>query len=349
VAGSSKRRVGRSLPRGRLLELVLVAVTLTAVALASSTGRHHPMLLSYLFLPVGVEAVLYGWRKGLALAAGAVALVALPAGLPAIHSALEIDVREGLGTAGIALWGASLLTSSVVIGRVSDRGRSRSHLAGPEADPVLAVEQERARISHDIHDGLTQSVAAALMETEILQSMVADSRPEVIDEVRRLRVIMGSALQESRSMIGNLRPPPLDPREFPETLTRLFEEFEDRCDVRLRWSVETDFALHTYSMRICVYRVLQEALNNVEQHARATSVRVRVRESSGAVLLSVTDDGTGFDPSLLDSESESHYGVRGMKERVRHLGGLLDVISSPGGGATVRGFIPGRPRPLRRD
>jgi signal transduction histidine kinase len=327
-----------------LLEAILAAVTLCVVALASVAEEHKLLLLSYLFLPVGVEAVLFGWRRGFVLAAAAVALVTLPGVIPRIESALGVGPDGDVGAAGVVLWSVSLVGSSVIIGRISERGRTLPGRLNAQDDPVLAVEKERARISHDIHDGLTQSVAAALMETEILQSMVADSRHEVVDEVRRLKVIIGSALQESRSMIGHLRPPPLDPGEFPETLTRLFEEFEQRSSAEIRWSVDPDFSLHTYGMRICVYRVLQEALNNIEQHARATTVRLRVRESAGAILLSVTDDGIGFDPAHVFDDSEAHYGLLGMEERVKHLGGLLDVISSPGSGTIIRAFVPGRPR-----
>lgn len=348
MGGSRSGSVVRRLPRGRLLELTLVVLTLCVVVLSATAREHRALLLSYLFLPVGLEAILFGWRRGFVLATAAVALVSLPANVPTIEALLQIGPNGNVGAKGLALWSVSLIGSSVVIGRVSDHKSRRPGRGVAQGDPVLAVEQERARISHDIHDGLTQSVAAALMETEILQAITTDARPEIVDEIRRLKVIIGSALQESRSMIGHLRPPPLDPNEFPETLARLFEEFEQRADVELRWSVEPDFSLHTYGMRICVYRVLQEALNNIEQHARARTVRLRVRESAGAILLSITDDGVGFDPSTLPEESETRYGLRGMEERVKHLGGLLDIVSSPGEGTIIRAFIPGRPRNPRR-
>jgi signal transduction histidine kinase len=143
-------------------------------------------------------------------------------------------------------------------------------------------------------------------------------------------------------MIGTLRPPPLDAAEFEATLTKLLDDFADRSRLQMRRAVDADFTEHSYAMRICVYRVLQEALNNIEQHAQATTVSVRLKELGHAVFLSVTDDGVGFTPECFSDPDTMHFGLRGMEERVEHLGGFLEIRSEPGLGSAVRAYIPGR-------
>jgi signal transduction histidine kinase len=125
-------------------------------------------------------------------------------------------------------------------------------------------------------------------------------------------------------------------------MLHMAEEFRDRTGIKTEISLDGNLAAHTDSMRICVYRVVQEALSNIEQHAEASRARVGIRATNGGVFLTIADDGRGFDASAYSlPQSNGHFGLAGMHERVSLLAGRMKIDSAPGAGTVISAHIPG--------
>ena len=138
-----------------------------------------------------------------------------------------------------------------------------------------------------------------------------------------------------------MRPAALSEAEFLDTLHELVDDFTDRSGAKVELSIDGQPETHSDSMRICIYRVIQEALSNVRLHARASRVLVSVRATKKAVYLLVADDGVGFDPEAYKNNGSSgHFGLHGMRERVTLLGGELEIDAAPNQGTGIRARIP---------
>ncbi len=336
-AGRVTVTYGREL---RWLRAALIAAAAAAVTATVTLGTDGPALF-VCFLPVALTGALFGWRDGAALAAICVAVVLAVE----IH---DVAVDGGIGSTdrselnSVVIWAAALLLTGPLVGHLAQRAGRQRMLKELAARTSTAVERERKRVSYDIHDGIAQEAATALMETEILRSLCATADSEMQEQVIRIRDTLATLLKETRSMIGQLRPPPLDAAQFVATLENLVKDFENRTGIATDRMVSGDFTAHTDSMRICVYRVIQEALSNIEHHANASHAFICVSAIKSGVHMDISDDGEGFDPSVLHAEGGGdQFGLRGMQDRVANLSGRLEIISRPGSGTTIRAFCPG--------
>ena len=275
------------------------------------------------------------------MAALAVVAVSVTAALRGYGSIIPAEAQTDEKIATMVVWAVFLLVMAWLVGWVSERGGSLSLTQGLGAKAIRAIERERRRTGQDIHDGIAQYAAAAFLETEVLGSMAVERAPELQPQVERVRQPLSHLIQEARHMVGSLRPPALGPAEFPVTFTQLVESFESRTSIKSDVELEGDFAVHSDSMRICIYRTAQEALANVERHAEATKVRVWARSSKGGVDLIVRDNGKGFTPKEHENgNGNGHFGLQGMEERAGYLGGRLVVRSAPGEGASIVVHVP---------
>lgn len=324
----------------------LVATTAIAVILGSVAmhlyGGDRTSLLYFFFLPVTAASVILGKKIGTALAGFAVFAVVLPPAIVSPDSFVAEFVPSGTRMAMLVTWTLFLLSVAWMVGLISERGGSLALTRGLGETAIRAIERERRRTGQDIHDGIAQYAAAALMEIAVLDDLAAGSEPRVRQQIERANQSLGSLVTEARAMVGSLRPPALGPTEFASTLLLLVEAFELRTGVLCQLEVEGDFAFHSDSMRICVYRVTQEALANIERHAEATRVDVWARASKGYVNLVVRDNGNGFEcDSNGNGQGDGHFGLLGMQERVSYLGGRLTIRSAPGEGTILAAHVPG--------
>lgn len=334
-------RVTVTYSRGRLwLRVALIAATATVVTASLILGANIPVLLVS-FLPVALTGAVFGRRDGAALAGVCVAVV-LAAEIRDLAAGGSPGPAYQSGLQSVASWAVALLLTGALVGHLAERAGNQRLLKELAAKTSAAMERERKRVSYDIHDGIAQEAATALMETEILRSLCATADSEMQEQVTRIRDTLATLLKETRTMIGQLRPPPLDAAQFVTTLGNLVEDFEARTGITSDMVVSGDFAAHTDSMRICVYRVTQEALSNIEHHARASHAFVSIRAIKAGVHMDISDDGEGFDASVLRADGgRDQFGLKGMQDRVANLSGRLEIISSPGSGTTIRAFCPG--------
>jgi len=226
----------------------------------------------------------------------------------------------------------------------------------------LAVLEERQRLARDLHDSITQMIfSASLIAQSINPAWQRDPREgERLTE--RVVDLTRTALTELRAVLHELRPesPGLAlaaGAELP-ALARLRRDglaacvrFEAQRVIVEQLACELDLAQYppqSFEIEEVLYRVFQEALNNVIKHARATWVRVRLGFEAGHVILVVADDGVGFDPAppaAGDKGGPGGFGMETMNERVALLGGTLHTFSQPGRGTTIEAFLPTQGEP----
>ncbi len=205
-----------------------------------------------------------------------------------------------------------------------------------------AQEEERARLARELHDDPLQSLVHVARRLELvavhegvapdMAERLAAAHAELLDTARRLR-----------DLAQGLRPPALDRLGLAAALQGLVAEEEDGVDTALR----LDFTKVGVEQRLVpecelgLYRIAQEALHNALEHASPTRVEVSLSFEESLVLLTVENDGTGFDPTV--SSDHAHLGVQGMRERAGLLGGTLVIDSSPDGHTRVTATVPLRP------
>jgi len=241
----------------------------------------------------------------------------------------------------------------VVLQDVTEDARRRQQAQAYAADVVRGQEDERRRIAQELHDGPLQT----LVHVCRLVDAVSGSRPASTPgpasgegggppALVQLRTAAESAVAEIRRISRGLRPPLLDDLGLVAALERLCDDVEQRAGVAASLRVEGVITPLAPAVELTVFRVAQEALSNVDRHAGAASVDVRVTTACGWLQLKVTDDGQGFElrPAGTAPGGE-RLGLPGMAERAELVGGSLEVCSAPGEGTTVTLTVPaGAPR-----
>jgi signal transduction histidine kinase len=200
---------------------------------------------------------------------------------------------------------------------------------------VSAQEEERRTISRELHDEVGQSLSALLMEAGNAAARVPDASVDVRRHVESIKKLAEASVNVIRNMTLLLRPSMLDDFGLVPALEWQAREVSKRTGLRVHVDAEENAGELPDQLRTCIYRVVQEALHNCARHSQARSVRVIVRQEAHKIILSVEDDGHGFEAGRVRG-----LGMIGMEERVTHLGGAFEVQSRPGGGTRVAAELP---------
>jgi len=211
----------------------------------------------------------------------------------------------------------------------------------------LAVTEERRRIAREIHDGVAQNMAHLMLKADLVQKLMTRDLQRAKEEARLLRAGIEASVQELRRCIYSLRPVHLAELGLSLALRRVAEDIAEQGDLELDLQIPPEVRLGS-GTEAAVFRIVQEALNNVRKHAHAERVQIALREEGDLLLVSVTDDGVGFDGQLVEGERTGHYGLAQMRERAREVGGDLRVNSTPGRGTVVEVLIPRSRNAARR-
>jgi signal transduction histidine kinase len=203
---------------------------------------------------------------------------------------------------------------------------------------VWAQEEERRRIAGEVHDDAIQTIAAArLMLTTFRDQLTDDRQRRLLDH---LEEAVSSSLARLRTLVFDLRPAQLDDDGLAAALREYLAETAAQGGFagELRDELERE---PPPEARVIAYRICQEALTNVRVHARARRVEVRLEEAQGGLLVTVADDGDGFDPDQVRSHPRrGHLGLASMSERATMADGWCRIDSHPGAGTTVRFWLP---------
>jgi signal transduction histidine kinase len=203
---------------------------------------------------------------------------------------------------------------------------------------VQVQEDERKSISRELHDHLGQSLLALLLQVQSVRSHgnIPDSTAESIEKSIR------QAIDEVHSLAWGMRPSILDDYGLDSALARHIDEISRHFDLEIDYSYSSPPDLERLPGRIevCLFRIAQEAITNIQRHAGASRASVVVLRQLHEITLLVEDNGGGFNLSMLDEKRDKCLGLIGMRERVALLGGSVVIESVPGEGTTIRVKIP---------
>ncbi|WP_254510077.1 sensor histidine kinase [Anatilimnocola floriformis] len=198
-------------------------------------------------------------------------------------------------------------------------------------------ERDRQLLAFEIHDGVVQDMAGAAMLLESAARQATFENPAAAANLEKGIRTLRDSVAEARRLIRGLIPVVLDQAGFIASLQKLVRRFEE--DHGLQVSLTTNVQLRHLApaFEMIILRIVQEALNNVSRHSGASAAKVCVEQSGQQLLLTIADDGSGFDPTQVKS---TRYGLTGMKERARLIGGVTQIDSQPGRGTRVQVTLP---------
>jgi signal transduction histidine kinase len=224
---------------------------------------------------------------------------------------------------------------------VEQIGKYRAGLRQYVADITQTQEEERKRIARELHDDTVQSLIAIGQRIELIKGIL-DDPTEARLRLAELRTMVTGTIASVRQFSRDLRPLALEDLGLVAAMQYLVNQLAQSEGIDVHFDYEgTPEGLPT-DMEVAIYRILQEALNNVKKHAQATEVHVLAQFTAKQITLIVHDNGLGFDVpgSMADFASQGSFGVMGLQERAQLFGGNVVVESLPNEGATIRLVIP---------
>ncbi len=292
-------------------------------ALRNQECRHYPSPTTMISLPLATQNRVIG----------SVVLVQTEAGqksLPFEEFKLIMGIAHQLGL-------------SVENARLYQEAQSREKILAELLHQVVgAQEAERKRIARELHDATGQSLTAMTLGLRGIANVVANISPAVAEQIEELRSFGTNALKELRHIIANLRPSQLDDLGLIAALEWYVQEFEDRYAVPVDFVTEGEAVRLPSEYETVLFRITQEALTNIAKHAEASQVTITLKASPTRIVVTIIDDGRGFDPKkvLRDDGKQTGWGLLGIVERTLLLGGDYKIDSTPGEGTRIKVRIP---------
>src|SRR5690606_18646518 len=214
---------------------------------------------------------------------------------------------------------------------------ARYHDQAQQLAAMEAAMEERQRISRELHDAVSQSLFSASVIAQSLPRLWQLGAEEIGDALEELNRLTRGALAEMRTLLLELRPQDLIDVKLADLLSQLVDAFSSKSSTEIELNIEGQPEL-TPEVRIALYRITQEALNNIMKHARARHASITLRPTPEGTELRITDDGRGFDPSAL---KPNHLGLGIMHERAALIGATLEIDTGKGRGTTITVTWPG--------
>ncbi len=225
-----------------------------------------------------------------------------------------------------------------LLAEVTERRRAEEALRALTKRVVQAQEAERGSVALDLHDNITQMLCAILVRSQTLTDKLSAGAGAPKREAIKLRELLGEAANEVERISRNLRPGVLDQLGLAAVLRATSAEFTERTGLDVQLDCVNTAERLPLNIEMALFRILQEALTNVERHARARHVTVQLREQRDGVQLTIKDDGIGFDPKT--QSGKTGLGLLSMRERASYAGGTLAITSAPRAGTEIEVRIP---------
>jgi signal transduction histidine kinase len=204
-----------------------------------------------------------------------------------------------------------------------------------------AVLEERSRLARDLHDSVSQQLFSMTLTAQAARAQLDKNPTRAAMQLERLQETAAAALSEMRALIFQLRPPALSEQGLVGALHQHVAALGRREGLTVELNVSGD-ERDARGAEQAIYRIAQEALNNIVRHAGACCVTIDLALQPSAIHLRIADDGCGFDMAALATSHGRHLGLISMRERAAELGGTLDVRSQPGQGTEIVVIVPGR-------
>ena len=230
---------------------------------------------------------------------------------------------------------------------VTERKLAEETLSTLNQRLIEAHEEERTRLARDLHDDIGQQLIVVLLRLEVVKQRVDVYVPELGVEIGRAIEMLTTLSGDVQSLSHSLHPPQLSHVGLEAAVRAVCAEISERTTVEVRFQPESSVAGLPEDVSVCLYRVLQEALQNAMKHSRSRHVDVRLGGDANHVELIVRDAGIGFDANTVPQGCG--LGLVGMKERLKMVGGALMIDARPGVGTTIHAFVPVKPRQQMRN
>lgn len=270
-------------------------------------------------------------------------------------SVLAIPLRAGFDVYGVMIFGADQASAfsddhvelMTAIGTQSTLALQNAVLYQnllSEKERIVEVEEDaRKKLSRDLHDGPTQTVAAIAMRVNYIRRLVQQQPQQALEELWRVEDLARRTTKEIRHMLFTLRPLVLESRGLLAALEQLAEKMRDTYDttVLVESAPDVERLLDPNAQGVLFY-IVEEAVNNARKHAKSSAIWVRLFTQNSLVIVEIEDDGVGFDVEAVGAgyEQRGSLGMINMRERAELIEGTLHIDSAPGQGARIRVLIP---------
>lgn len=297
-----------------------------------STGPSPTPFFVYYFFPVVTASSRYGIKGGVIIALIGVAAYGVIrfSGFTAQSIAIDIFVIRSI----------YLVVLAYIFGFVSEfeQKQNRRLIALNKTAGEVAAQQERRRIARELHDRMLQVLATLSLRLEACARKPATTQEELAREFALMQGMVAHSMSEIRQFLSGKNPPSLAPGTLIESLKEEMKFLRDGLGVHVILETEPDEIGLLPAIEEELYYVIREGLINIAKHSHATRAVVSLQESKRHIAGSVTDNGVGFE--INRAHSDVTLGLASMEERIKRLGGKLDIMSSPGNGTTVAFTLP---------
>ncbi len=300
---------------------VILYVPLSVDAMSSFSRRTAYLWLGiFILATAGVLVYVFGWGYALPFILMYAAAFLFFASYTAITRRAE-DARE---------------ESQALLAQLQAAHRDLQDYAAQVEE--LTAAEERNRLARELHDSVTQTIFSLTLTAQAARMLLDQDAARAAAQLDRVQELARDALTEMRSLIQQLRPKTVAELGLVPALQAHVAERQKRDGLKVVLRVDGESRL-LVEVEEALFRVVQEALNNVVKHAGTDQAEVSLNLEGEAVSVTVADHGAGFDPTFIGSEV-SHLGLTGMHERVKALGGSLNIESHPGAGTNIRVKVP---------
>lgn len=230
--------------------------------------------------------------------------------------------------------------SEILEGKIVRLNRSQEQTeTSLETVAIQAQEEERYRLAREIHDGPAQILANVGLQLEYIAKLSTRDPARARDEMENIQTDLRLAIGEVRRFMYDLRPPALAQQGVGAAVESHCQRLAHRFGIEIVVNWRSSSVLPP-SHDTAVFRIVQEALQNIVKHAQATMVEVKSADTENALEVTVSDNGKGFETNHIRRLDPKHFGLSGMRARAQQIGATLDVSSTAGHGTTVRISVP---------
>jgi len=266
-----------------------------------------------------------------------------------LHARDGSQVPALLSIRELANEGSKEVIIGMVVTDMTAARRSEELLRTLTHQIVQAQEAERRFVALELHDNITQLLCAVLVRSQTLAEKLSARDEPLKQEAVKLRELLGETANAVERISRGLRPSVLDELGLVAVLRDTTTEFAERTGVGLKVTCAPLATRLPGDIELTLYRILQEALKNVEKHARARQVTVSLQQQGAFIQLTVHDDGTGFEPDRpsIWRKDKSDLGLLSMRERANYVGGTLKITSARRAGTEIEVRIPWTASPAK--
>ena len=318
---------------GRIIELNSAAEKIFAFSRSKFIGENVIAVIPSSFKPWFVSGLANGFAGGKG---------------PTLGSRIEMPALRADGSRFSAEFTITPITLAekpmftLYIRDITQRKKAEAELRALPQRILRAQEAERSRIAQELHDGINQLIASVKMRLRKVESSLPDLRPASREILRRCDQVLVRVLEENRRIAHNLRPAELDNLGLAAACISFCAEVQSRTDLQIECRIAATKRRLPQVLELHLFRIIQEAVNNITKHARAKLVKLQVQIRDESVLLRIQDDGHGFDPIAAEKGKKSRHGLglTNMRERALAMNGECEIKSQRGEGTTIIVRVP---------